>query len=992
MTDKSVSPRNRKQFILIAIVAAAVALIAAVLMKRWRWRRPDQEIQEEQPVPPAPLTQIQGLTQEEAAARRLEGQDNAIQFGPPRSRGVILRDNILTIFNLNLVGLVTVQLLLRRPLDALISFGVMSLNIVVNIGQEMLARWRLKAIEQAARPRATVIRDASARNVDTSEIVLGDVLAVGPGDPLFVDGELLGEGQIVVDESMLTGENSRRAVRTGDQVYAGSFCVSGRATYRTQKVGDDRLIASLISAEQDAKEELTPLQRVMDRVLKGLLLIVAAFTGFLLIKYFRLDTAVPVDTVNDAASVIFSIASSGLFFMILVNYAMGTMDLARRGALVHRSRSVESLAQTEIMCFAQAGILTGTHVEIKTIDPPENEKRLAESRIRQILGDYARSTSSENLTTQAIQTSFEGNWRIALEEAPFFSLYGWSAIAFDDDDLRGVYVLGDPQVLEAHLARDGQEPGETEGQPPIWRRAVAPLGRFFSRPDQASRGNGTETAQGNETKLEPLHQPAVESEQEADAPSGGSLAGAPSGGSLDGAPSEEPAPRKNFFGRLANRVARTLRRSEATPEEEKPPEEEDGYESVLLFAYHPDLVPLHSADGTPQLPEGLTSLCHLRYSERVRPETVKTIRAFADTGVDIKIFSSGTPDRTVTLLKQAGLGVDDETSLSAISSFELAGMSSEQRTNAALENTIFGHLTPEQGAQVVEDLRAGGQSVTVVGDGVNDVPAMRQANLAIARQSSSQSALNTADILLLEDSPQVLEAVLHRGQRIVNGLLDILKISLVQPVYLTLLIVAIGFLTAGFPYQAKQGSIINIITVVLPSVGLSLFAMAGVLPTANLGRLLARVVGPAAVTMSAAAMAVYVFFLDRTGEIAYAQLTLTYTLVIAGLLLVVFIRPPWQPRLGGTIQSGDWRPTAMVLILMVLFLLLAPLPIMGELFALDRLRESSDYLVVGLAVLAWAFSLRFLLLVFPLVPRVSVPILQPWLDDGALNNSEAEEN
>ncbi len=963
---------NRKQrpFIWVTLVLAATVAMALVviLIRRWQGRRAKQEIQEEQPVPPVPPVQIQGLTEEVAAARRLEGQDNAIQFRPPRSRGVILRENVLNIFNLNLVGLVTVQLLLGRPLDALISFGVMSLNIVVNIGQEMLAGWRLKAVEQAARPQATVIRDASARNVDTNEIVLGDVLAIGAGDPLFVDGELIGTGQIVVDESMLTGEITRRTVRTGDQVYAGSFCTSGRATYRAQKVGDDRLITSRISAAQVAKEELTPLQQVMDRVLKVLLVIVAAFTGLLLINYFRLDTGIPVEAMNDAVNVIFSIAPSGLFFMILVNYAMGTMDLARRGALVHRARSVESLAQAEIMCFAQAGILTGTHVEVETIDPPETEDRLADSRIRQILGDYARSTSGENLAIQTIQASFEGNWRIAHEEAPFFSLYGWSAIAFDDDDLRGVYVLGDPQVLEPYLARNGQEPMETETQPAIWRRAVAPLGRLFKRSDQTSRENGTETTQSLEIEPEPLHQPEAKSAQEA----------------------EEPAPKKNFFRRFVSRVTSTLQRGEATPEEEETPQEQKTHETMLVFAYHSELVPLHSADGTPQLPHGLTPLCHLRYAERVRPEAIETIRAFSDTGVAIKIFTSGSPDRTVSLLRQAGLGINDETSLSAISGFELASMSLEQQTHTAQENTIFGHLSPEQGAQVVTALRTGGQSVAAVGDGVNDVPAMRHANLAIARQSSSQATLSAADILLLEDSPQVLEAVLHRGQRIVNGLLDVLKISLTQPIYLTLLIVAVRIFAAGFPYQAKQGSIINILTVVLPSVALSLFAAAGVLPTTNLGRLLARVVVPAAVTMSAAGLAVYIIFLDRTGELAYAQLTLTYTLVIAGLLLVVFIKPPWQPRLGGTTQRGDWRPTAIVLVLMALFLLLAPLPIMGELFALDRLRATSDYLVVGIAVLAWAFTLRFVWWVVPLVPKVPVP--QSWLDEMSLNSAEAEKN
>jgi magnesium-transporting ATPase (P-type) len=638
------------------------------------------------------------------------------------------------------------------------------------------------------------------------------------------------------------------------------------------------------------------------------------------------------------------------------------MDLARRGALVHRARSVESLAQSEVMCFAQAGILTGTHVEIKPIEPPEDQERVADSRIRQILGDYARSTAGDNQATRALATSFEGNWRAAHEEAPFLSLYGWSAITFDDEDLRGIYVLGDPQVLGAHLATDGKEPAKQEAQPAIWRRAVAPLGRFFRRSDGAApEENGAEPKQAQEPERKPVPQTETDSESEANTSSA------------------EDTPRKGIFRRFVSRVTSTLRRSETTPEDEKTPEEQKTQETVLLFAYRPELVPLHAEDGTPRLPADLIPLCNLSYTERVRPETVKTIDAFAETGVAIKILSSGAPDRTVTLLRQAG--IDAEMSLDTISGFELAGMSPEGRTLAAQETTIFGHLTPEQGAQVVEILRAGGQSVAVVGDGVNDVPAMRQANLAIARRSSSQAALSAAEILLLEDSPQVLQQVLHRGQRIVNGLLDVLKLSLTQVFYLALLILAVTLLTTGFPYQSKQGGLINVLTVTLPAIGVSLFAAAGVLPTTNLGRLLARFVAPAAITISGAGLVVYVLFLNRTGQVAYAQLALTYTLVICGLLLVVFIRPPWRPRFGATTQSGDWRPTGAILILMALFLLLAGLPIVEELFAVDRLRAREDYLVVGLAVLAWAFSLRFLLWIFPMVPRVPVPLPQPWVDE-----------
>jgi magnesium-transporting ATPase (P-type) len=247
---------------------------------------------------------------------------------------------------------------------------------------------------------------------------------------------------------------------------------------------------------------------------------------------------------------------------------------------------------------------------------------------------------------------------------------------------------------------------------------------------------------------------------------------------------------------------------------------------------------------------------------------------------------------------------------------------------------------------------------------------MRQANLTISRRSSTQAALSQADIVLLEDSPQVLSVVLDKGQRIVNGLLDVLKLNLTQVFSLALLILGIRLFSFGFPYASAQGTAIAVVTVAIPSVGLSLWAAAGVLPSASLSRLLSRFVMPAAILMSAAGLVVYVFFLDRTGELAYAQLTLTYTLVGCGLLLVIFVRPPGRAWLSGSGQRGDWRFVVLALALMVAFFLVSAVPLAQEFLKLDWLRQPSDYLVVGLAMLAWALGLRFVLRVIPVERRV----------------------
>ena len=572
---------------------------------------------------------------------------------------------------------------------------------------------------------------------------------------------------------------------------------------------------------------------------------------------------------------------------------------------------------------------------------PVEASKLAASRIRQILGAYARSTSVSSPAMRAIGAAFPGNARHVLEEAPFLSLYGWSAVAFDDEDLRGVYVLGDPDLLGGHLVNEEARPEDSVEERPApgaWRERIEGLWRAV-RPS-------AETA--------PVESSAQQEEQAQASP-----AAAPQDATAAG----------GLMQRLSSQVERVLGRQEREPESDEP-DSQPIEEAVYMVAYCPELVPLHTSGGLPALPEGLLPLCRLRYTEQVRPEAIETVRAFSQSGVEMKVFTQDAPERTLAVLRQAGLARDDGTPLRAVSGPELAMLDREQFERAAVENTIFGTMSPRLEGQVVDALRAQGEAVAVVGDGVNDLQAMQQANLSITRQSSSPAALSVADIILLEDSSQALPRVLDKGQRIANGLLDILKLYLNQIGYLTLLILVIWGAGLGFPYQSKQSSLITIVSVILPSLALSLWAPAGVVPRTHLGRLLARFVAPAAVTMSLAAVLVYIIFLEMSGRVAYAQLAVTYTLVISGLLLVVFLRPPVRgPTLvgvGGDERSGDWRPTAMVLVLLALVFVVAPIPLADQLLGLKPLRQPLDYAIVGLAVLAWAFAASFFWRVTPL--------------------------
>ena len=108
---------------------------------------------------------------------------------------------------------------------------MLALGIALNVGQEVWARGRLRKLGQATRTQATVVREGRVRSIDPANVVTGDILVVGTGHEILADGQVLGEGQILVDESMLTGDPRQHTKQAGDSVCAGSMCLAWHGAY-----------------------------------------------------------------------------------------------------------------------------------------------------------------------------------------------------------------------------------------------------------------------------------------------------------------------------------------------------------------------------------------------------------------------------------------------------------------------------------------------------------------------------------------------------------------------------------------------------------------------------------------------------------------------------------------------------------------------------------------------------------------------------------------
>ena len=171
-----------------------------------------------------------GLTEQEAQQRRAAGRGNDIQAKSGRSYADIVRANLFTFFNNILFAIGIALIAMGRVNDAITSVGIGLVNALISTVQEMRAKRQLDRISLLTKPIVTVVRDGREREIDPGELVQGDLLRVNAGDQIVVDGVLVGDGMLEMDESLLTGEPNLIRKRTGDRLLSGSFCVSGAGT------------------------------------------------------------------------------------------------------------------------------------------------------------------------------------------------------------------------------------------------------------------------------------------------------------------------------------------------------------------------------------------------------------------------------------------------------------------------------------------------------------------------------------------------------------------------------------------------------------------------------------------------------------------------------------------------------------------------------------------------------------------------------------------
>ncbi|MFE0784389.1 HAD-IC family P-type ATPase [Streptomyces mutabilis] len=759
-----------------------------------------------------------GLTAAGVAERVARGQVNDVPVRSSRSLTDIVRANVFTRFNA-IIGVLWVIMLIVAPIqDSLFGFVILA-NTGIGIVQEWRAKKTLDSLALIGEVRPTVRRDGTAAEISTSQIVLDDVIEIGPGDKAVVDGVCVESDGLEIDESLLTGEADPVVKRPGDQVMSGSFVVAGGGAFQATKVGREAYAAQL--AEEASRFTLvqSELRSGISTILKYVTwMMVPTAIGLILSQLLAKDNELD-DSVARTVGGIVPMVPEGLVLLTSVAFAIGVIRLGRKQCLVQELPAIEGLARVDTVCLDKTGTLTegGMDVtELRLLDGAD------EDHVRTVLGALGESDPRPNASLQAVIATYPApeDWRCT-ESLPFSSARKYSGAAFSEGDgASSTWLLGAPDVL---LADDDPALAET--------------------------------------------------------------------------------------GRL----------------------NEQGLRVLLLARARRDL-------DDPEVAREVTPTALVVLEQRLRPDAADTLRYFADQDVRAKVISG---DNAVSVgAVAAKLGLSGAT----VDARRLpAGR--EEMAGALDEGTVFGRVSPQQKRDMVGALQSRGHTVAMTGDGVNDVLALKDADIGVAMGSGSEATRAVAQIVLLNNSFATLPSVVAEGRRVIGNITRVATLFLVKTVYSVLLAVLVVCSQVEYPFLPRHLTLLSTLTIGVPAFFLAL-APNKERARPHFVRRVMRYAIPGGVVAAVATFATYLVARQHysgPGALDAETSAATLTLFLVSMWLLAIIARPYT-----------WWRVLLVAAMGLGFVVVLTVPWLQDFFALKLVGVTMPWAAVGIAVAAAA--------------------------------------
>lgn len=788
----------------------------------------------------------QGLSFKQVAQARAAEETNEFDNSSSRSIVAILRANVFTIFNAILASAVVVVLAVGSWQDAVFGF-VLLLNTLTGTIAELRAKRALDNLAVLAAPAAHVIRDGEAKDIEVSQVVLGELLELRSGDQVPADGQVLSSNGCEIDESILTGESVAVRKHENDQVLSGTTVIGGSARIRVTAVGEHSYANRLAMEARKYSVVTSELQEGTNRVLTWISWVIVPMTLLLLWSQLRVAGGISgsLDSGQWKAAVVLAVAGvvgmvpQGLVLLTSVNFAAAAMTLARRKVLVQELPAVEVLARVDMLCLDKTGTLTSGAVEL--------------DHIESCLGSACADGDGGSPAAGKVSADDAVALGVGVDDAAGGSAgTGSGAVvpASADDAARAAlaYLVGGS---EANATGSAIAAGLTGLEPAQARYAIA----FNS----ARKWSAVQTQAGAYV----LGAPEIV------------LAGSTGSGSTeaDNADSDGTG--------LGSTDAAALERVKALAGMGK---------RVLVLAHSNQAL---DQSENPTLPKDLTAALLVVLAEQVRPDAAQTLDYFKRQGVAVRVISGDNPVTVAAIAAHLGLRNPDGSEPVGVDARTLPAIEDTQALADALEkHTVFGRVTPEQKRAFVNALKSRGHTVAMTGDGVNDALALKDADLGIAMGNAAPATKAVSRLVLLNSQFDALPSVVAEGRRVIANMERVASLFLTKTTWAALLAAVVAITGFVYPFLPRQLTIVSSLTIGIPAFVLALAPTNQRYHAGFLSRVL-RLSVPAGVIVVVGVLCARLTLILMAANRNQISSVCTLVLVAGGLWLLSLTARPW---------------------------------------------------------------------------------------------------
>ena len=853
-----------------------------------------------------------GLAGEEVASRLASHGRN--ELPEARGRHPVLRflaqfNNALIYF---LLAGAAAALLLGHVVDAGVIVAVVVVNAIVGFIQEGKAEEALDAIRTLIAPHASVTRGGQRANVPAGELVPGDIVHLEAGDRVPADLRLMRARGLLIDEAVLTGE-SVAAEKHEDPVaadaalgdrrsmaFSGTMVAAGQATGAVVATGAGTEIGRISTLVGGVRELTTPLLRQINRF--GRRFTWLAMTGAVLLFLFAVFIRAYQweEALIAVVALAVGIVPEGLPAVITITLAIGVRRMAARNAVIRQLPAVETIGATSVICSDKTGTLTRNEMTVRRVVTAETSAAIEGAGYAPDGAPrFGREAPGDSGALALVRVGLLCN-DASIREAGGT----WS-------------VIGDPMegALVALAMREGLDPETTRRS---WqRRDEIPFDaghRFMATLNRAPSGEMAVLVKGAPERL--LEMCAEQASEHG----------------------TEPIARAFWAERIAEAAA--------------------AGERVLGFAMKP-APDGQRGIGFADLAEGLTFLGIVGFLDPPRDEVVAAIAECRSAGIAVKMITGDHGATAAAIARQLGLGEDP----AVLTGRDLDGMDDAALGRAVAGTPVFARTNPGHKLRIVQALQASGAVVAMTGDGVNDAPALKQADVGIAMgRKGTEAAKEAAQMVLLDDNFASIVAAVHEGRTVYDNIRKVASWTIPTNGGEALTVIAAILLNFTMPMTAVQILWINLILTV--TLGLVLAfepsepgVMARPPRRADAGLLTPFLVWRIVlVSLLFAACGLFVFFyaLGRGDEVALARTMVVNTIVVLEIFYLFNVR--YLHVTSYTLRGARGTPAVLVAVAAVVIAQFAftYLPVMQRIFDTRPVAFLDGVLIVATGIVMMA--------------------------------------